>query len=169
LRKRHFGLQARPFPTREPKHGRLLFLLAGVAALITIAVTVGAVRSETLDGGRIIVIDGDTVALPCATPAPGCAEKIRLTAIDAPETFHPGCEAELKAGLRAKERLAQLLRAGPVEVVRSGRKDRYGRTLADLRTAAGDVGGILLEEGLALPYRPGWQAKNARETHWCGG
>jgi endonuclease YncB( thermonuclease family) len=125
-------------------------------------------QAEIIDGKRIIVIDGDTVALPCAVPFPGCAEKIRLTAIDAPETFHPTCEAELQTGLRAKERLAELLRGGSVQVIRTGQTDRYGRTLADLTSTAGDVGSILITESRALPYRAGSQAKQSRIDHWCG-
>ena len=39
--------------------------------------------AETIDGSRIIVLDGDTVALPCVVPARGCAGKIRLLDIDA--------------------------------------------------------------------------------------
>ena len=139
----------------------------GIVVASLLISSAGTVTAETLDGKRIIIIDGDTVALPCEHPAPGCAEKIRLTAIDAPESYRPNCENELKAGLRAKERLAELLRAGPVDIVRSGKLDRYGRTLADLKSTAGDVGTILVREGLALPYRPGRAAKMERTAQWC--
>jgi endonuclease YncB( thermonuclease family) len=141
--------------------------LAAVLAGLLLFCADHPAQAEIIDGKRIIVIDGDTVALPCAVPVRGCAEKIRLTAIDAPETFHPTCEMELKVGLRAKERLVELLRAGSVEIVRSGRVDRYGRTLADLTSTAGDVGSILMKEGLALPYHGGWQSKAGRISHWC--
>lgn len=132
-----------------------------------LASAIGATHAETIDGRRIFVLDGDTVALPCSAPAPGCAEKIRLLAIDAPETYHAHCDAELKAGLAAKARLLNLLRAGPVAVQRSGEIDRYGRTLGNLATAAGDAGAMLMREGLALPYRPGSRAKSERMMHWC--
>lgn len=141
-----------------------LRILTAVAAL---ALFTPAASAETFDGSRIIVIDGDTVALPCAVPGKGCAEKIRLLEIDAPESYRPSCDAEQAAGLRAKERLASLIRAGAVEVTRSG-TDRYGRTLGNVRSTAGDVGSILMKEGLALPYRPGRDAKAARIAHWCG-
>ncbi|WP_167369048.1 thermonuclease family protein [Methylobacterium brachiatum] len=124
-------------------------------------------RSETLDGTRIIILDGDTVALPCVVVTRGCAEKIRFTAIDAPKVFHPSCDAELQAGLRAKERVAQLARGNPVEVVRTGATGRYGRTLGDLSVRAGIVGTILAREGLALPYQPGREEKEGRTRHWC--
>jgi len=67
-------------------------LKVGIAGLVGLSLTVGTANlasAEKLDGRRIFVIDGDTVALPCKHPAPGCAERIRLTAIDAPETYHP--------------------------------------------------------------------------------
>lgn len=125
--------------------------------------------AERFDGDRLIVLDGDTVALPCAVPARGCAEKVRLTEIDAPEVFHPSCEAERIAGLRAKERVAGLIRGQAVELVRSRETDRYGRTLGLLKVPAGEVGAILLREGLAVRYRPGRDEKEARTAHWCRG
>ncbi len=115
-----------------------------------------AFQASALTDSRVIIIDG---------------ERIRIHNIDAPETRGARCEAELVRGLKAKERLAQLLRAGPVTIDRceaSGRcEDRYGRTLARLRTGAGDAGG-LVREGLAQPWRPGAEAAAQRLTAWCG-
>lgn len=112
---------------------------------------------------RVIIIDGDTVDID--------GERIRVLNIDAPETRGSRCERELILGLRAKERLAQLLRAGAVRIDRceaSGRcTDRYGRTLARLGTPAGDVGQILIAEGLAMPWRPGRDAREERIAVWC--
>ena len=125
------------------------------------------VGTDVTSGNRIFVIDGDTIALPCVQPAPGCAEKIRLQGIDTPETFNPSCEAERAAGLRAKERLVELIRGKDVTVSRSGR-DRYGRTLGDVRADGADVGAVLVNEGFALPYEPGSRAKASRIAHWCG-
>jgi endonuclease YncB( thermonuclease family) len=110
-----------------------------VAGLVAFAWPVTA-SAEVIDGNRIVIIDGDTVALPCAVPARGCAEKIRFVDIDAPESFRPHCENERVVGLEAKARVAELLRGAAVYVERSGRKDRYRRTLANLTTADGDVG-----------------------------
>jgi endonuclease YncB( thermonuclease family) len=115
--------------------------------------------AETIDGGRAVIIDGETVAFG--------SERIRIENIDAPETRGSRCERELVAGLRAKERLAQLLRRGPVQIDRSG-EDRYRRTLARLRTAAGDIGEVLVREGLVLPWREGAEAREARLRRWCG-
>jgi endonuclease YncB( thermonuclease family) len=75
--------------------------------------------AETFNGGRAVFIDGDTFALG--------SERVRILNIDAPETRGARCERELVLGLKAKERLAGLLRAGSVDVVRDG-EDRYSRT-----------------------------------------
>ena len=128
------------------------FLIAALLAATPAA-------AETIPGARIVIIDGDTVALPGG-------ERLRLLDIDAPESFRSSCEAELVAGLKAKERLRQLLRDQDVTIERSGR-DRFKRTLGRLFTEDGDVGEILLTERLALPYVPGRKAE--RDAHWCGG
>lgn len=130
-------------------------------------------HAETIDGNRITIIDGDTVALPCAVPARGCSEKIRLYAIDAPESYRSRCDAEQIQGLEAKARLADLLRNQPVTIKRgepsTGRmRDPYRRTLGALVTPQGDVAEIMLREGVVLPWRAGSAAKAARLQIWCG-
>ncbi|MCY1641011.1 thermonuclease family protein [Methylorubrum sp. SL192] len=110
--------------------------------------------AERFDSVRLIVFDGD----PAALPARGCAEKVRLRGIDTPDVSRLRCEAERIAGLRAKERLAHLIRGRAVELVRAGETDRFGRTFGTLRVPAGEVGAILLWEGLAVAYRPGRRA-----------
>lgn len=153
-------------PSPDPRLRWPSVALLAALALIT-AIVAGAVRAETVDGRRIVIIDGDTVALP-GNPS----ERVRLLDIDAPESWRASCEAELRAGLRAKERLAALLRAGPVTIERcpmTGDRctDIYGRTLARLRLAnRREAGAVLVSEGLALPYVPG--EAGARAQHWCG-
>lgn len=115
--------------------------------------------AETFDGGRAVIIDGDTIALG--------SERVRVLNIDAPETRGSRCERELVVGLKAKERLAALLQVGSVEVDRNGR-DRYGRTLGRLSAGGRDVETVLVREGLALPWQSGPEAKAARLRHWCG-
>ncbi len=55
-----------------------------------------------------MVIEGDTIDVQ--------GERIRILTLDAPESFSSRCKAELKLALPTKERLAQLLRSGPVEI-----------------------------------------------------
>jgi len=145
---------------------------ARVIGLVTAILLATPANSETIDGARIVVIDGDTVALPCVTPGPGCSERVRLYNTDAPETRGATCNAELELGLAAKARLRQLL-TGPVSIDRcepkTGRcKDGFGRTLGALISAAGDIGQLLIAEGLAEPWRAGRKARDARKAKWCG-
>lgn len=127
---------------------------------------------EIISGDRIIIIDGDTVALPCKPEsgfARGCAAKVRFKDIDTPEISHPSCDNDLVKGLEAKARLRELITGETVTVKLTGEKDRYGRFLGWLLLGDGsDVGSILLQEGLALHWTSGARAKAARIAHWCG-
>jgi endonuclease YncB( thermonuclease family) len=131
------------------------------AAFLALLVVLGpsSALAERFDGRRVVIIDGDTFALG--------SERVRILNIDAPETRGSRCERELVLGLKAKERLAGLLRAGSVDVVRDG-QDRYRRTLARVSVGGLDVGQVLVREGLALPWQSGGEAKEARLRHWCG-
>ena len=133
----------------------LLAILALAAGLVPAAVAASSIPAQR----PVLLVDGDTVDID--------GTRIRLLDIDAPESFRSRCEAELVAGLAAKERLRALLETGPVSYAPKGH-DRYGRTLAHVYAAGADVGHQLLVEGLALPYEPGRAAKVARLRHWCG-
>jgi endonuclease YncB( thermonuclease family) len=141
---------------------RLIAVAAALAAII-VALAAGPVAAgrpiEASRPAAIVIIDGDTISL--------AGERIRLLDIDAPESFRSRCEAELELGLKAKQRLRQLVDVGPIRVERHGR-DRYGRTLARVQAGGADVGAVLIAEGLALPYAPGHDAKLKRLRSWCG-
>jgi micrococcal nuclease len=102
------------------------------------------------------VIDADSIWFK--------GRKIRLAATDAPETEQASCQAEYAAGIRARDRLADLLGTGAT-IHPTGARDRYGRHLATV--TAGDVEDILISEGLSLPYVAG--ERDERTKHWCGG
>jgi endonuclease YncB( thermonuclease family) len=110
-------------------------------------------QAESFDGSRVVIIDGDTFALGM--------ERFRILNIDTPETHSPRCEKELARGLKAKERLAELLRAGRIEVERDG-QDRYGRTLARVFAGRRDVGEVLIRK--ASPYLGGRGQRRARSA-----
>ncbi len=129
------------------------------AALLLLFLAASSVTAGTVDGRRVVIIDGDTVAFGL--------ERVRILNIDAPETRGAHCERELFMGLKAKERLGMLLRSGPVQIERYG-QDVYGRTLARIDVNGLDVGQILVREGLALQWQDGSDAKQARRRHWCG-
>lgn len=116
---------------------------------------------EAVDGRTLVVLNGDTVYLPGR-------DRIRLFNIDAPQTVDFRCERELILGLKAKQRLAELLRSGTVSIERRD-KDPYRRTLGYLRLDDGrDVGRVLLAENLALPYRPDAAGETENLAAWCG-
>lgn len=144
---------------------------SAIAAALCIALSLPAM-AETVAGDSIIVLDGDTVELPCQ-PA-GCRhERIRLLNIDAPETTGAVCRSEYEAGEAARDRLIALIAGRPVHITRCEDpvrcKDRYGRTLARIATSTGDVGQQLMAEGHALHWRAGRSAKFQRQMHWCRG
>lgn len=85
-------------------------------------------------------------------------EKIRLSAIDAPE-MEGACPLERAQAQRATWRLQKLLGSGPILIERKGR-DRYGRTLARVTVGGADIGSLLVSEGLARPWPP--------KARWCG-
>ena len=102
-----------------------------------------------------IVVDGDTIKAPYGVT-------YRLLGYDTPETRFARCDAERELGLAAKHRLEELLAQGEVRVLESGKEDRYGRSLAAVTVNGRDVGDILIDEGLARPYKGGKRAS------WCG-
>ena len=115
---------------------------------------------ETLDGRNAVILDGDTIAFD--------SERIRIIDIEAPGISEPHCEREEIFALRSRQRLAELIRSGPITIERVGR-DHLGRTLARLFLPNGrDVAAVLVEEGLALPWQEGPEARESRQRHWCG-
>jgi micrococcal nuclease len=99
------------------------------------------------------VVDGDTFWLN--------GEKIRIADINAPETHSAGCAAEQALGDRSTQRLIGLLNAGPFTLETEGRAtDRYGRSLRVVRRGGRSLGGELVREGLAEPWR-------GRRSDWC--
>ena len=99
------------------------------------------------------VVDGDTFWLN--------GEKVRIADINAPETHGSGCPAEQALGDRAALRLISLLNAGPFDLATEGRAtDRYGRELRVVRRGGHTIGGQLVSEGLAEPWR-------GRRSDWC--
>lgn len=138
---------------------RLRVLLVAFACLVAPA-GASSGQGDVLDGRSAVIIDGDTVAFG--------SERVRIINIEAPGIAEPECEREEIYALRSRQRLAELITGGPVRIERTGR-DQIGRTLGRLFLADGrDVAGILVEEGLALTWYEGAEAKESRRRHWCG-
>jgi len=106
---------------------------------------------------RLRVIDGDTVQVL------GGGERVRLLGIDTPEVGAGArCAAEHEAAEAAKRAPRTLVQASRnIRIQRSGRKDRYGRTLANVLLDGRDLGASLIALGHARPWR-------GRREPWCG-
>ncbi|MBW8784139.1 MAG: thermonuclease family protein [Novosphingobium sp.] len=99
------------------------------------------------------VVDGDTFWL--------AGEKVRIADINAPETHGAGCAYELALGEAATRRLILLLNAAPFTLEPIDReRDRYGRLLRVVVRGGRSLGGELVAEGLAEPWR-------GRRGDWC--
>jgi len=118
-------------PSLEPRSARP-YAGRGFGVLLAFILALPA-SAETFDGRRVIIIDGDTIALG--------TERVRLLNIDAPESFQSRCEHELVAGVRAKERLAapRPLRAARGRSLRPGPLQAHPR--ARLCSRPGSRGG----------------------------
>jgi endonuclease YncB( thermonuclease family) len=143
-------------------------LALGAASLIALAALAFAPVSARGEPFRIRVIDGDTVER--------AGTVYRLVGFDTAETGKRAkCDAERQLGERAKARLVALIAGGadlaPVACrCRPGTEGtrwcNHGRACATLTVRGRDVGGILISEGLARPYRCGPRSCPARAS-WC--
>jgi endonuclease YncB( thermonuclease family) len=120
----------------SPQWPALALLLAG-AMLATASVG----HSETLIGRVVKVSDGDTLTLLVGREQ----VRVRVDAIDAPEIGQA-------FGERARRRLSALC-AGRVAEVESVGRDRYRRTLGDVRCDGQSARETQLRDGLAWVYR----------------
>lgn len=95
----------------------------------------------------LIFIDGDTLR------DTNTGESIRLSGFDSPEVFHSRDpdKPSHAAGSAVHQELSRLAREqGYTEVSRTGRKDKYGRTIGDLVNANGEsFSHKVLKEGLS--------------------
>ena len=127
--------------------GRLLIVLAALVLASLPALAQPVYRA----------IDGDTLALG--------EERFRLIGFDTPETFQARCPAEKALGQAAKVRLQELVKRGPVRLVRAKGRDKYGRTLASLWIGQELVSDILIREGLAVAYTG--RVRRVANHNWC--
>src|SRR5271165_6182915 len=85
-----------------------------------------------------------------------------LVGFNAPETRRAACDAERELGAKATRRLRDLVRAGDLDFVYvtcscpPGTEGtpvcNYGRDCGTLKCRGRDVGTVLMEEGLAVPF-----------------
>lgn len=126
---------------------------------IAVALVIGQIYHNETDIGLcghsttgICVVNGGTID--------DHGTRIQLGDVEAPGLQDAHCPAEQALGLKAAERLAELLREGPFEIVDGADQDRTGRNLRLVRRDGQSLGDILVAEGLAR--RP-----QARRGKWC--
>lgn len=135
---------------RMPRHctGYVWMVVAvGATTFVWLGASVQARRAVTQEPVRVErVIDGDTCQL-----ADG--RRVRLAGIDAPELAHGGRPAQYYA-LEAMETLKRLTQGLSVQLVPVGEgRDRFGRTLGDLRLPDGKrVSERMLAAGAAFVF-----------------
>src|SRR6516162_9670320 len=143
----------------------LMLMLALPLALATPAV------AEPIDPEDVTVIDGDTINVFHVQP------NVRLVGFNAPESSNALCEAERQLGIRATQRLLDLVRAGHLDFEyvecscpagkQGTRFCNYGRDCGMLKSNGRDVGAILIQEGLAVPFVCGPTRCPRTPRPWC--
>ena len=124
----------------------------------------------SIDPEDITVIDGDTIRVYHPP-------NVRLVGFNAPESWNALCEAERQLGVRAAQRLLELVRAGHLDFEyvecscpagkQGTRFCNYGRDCGTLKSNGRDVGAILIQEGLAVPFVCGPTRCPRTPRPWC--
>jgi len=137
----------------------------GMLLLSTVAI------AEPIDPSDIRVIDGDTIRVYHQQP------NVRLVGFNAPETRHAECPAEFELGSRATRRLRDLIRGGNLDFIyvrcscppatQGTFACNYGRDCGTPKSNGRDVGAILIEEGLAVPFVCGATHCPKTPRPWC--
>ncbi len=125
------------------------FLALGFSLFATVAIA---------DPGTIIIIDGDTIKVD--------GESIRIVGMDTPETYSPSpacSDYERRKGFESAGALNHLLTNRKVLVERTGKKDKYGRSLAVVYVGVPkkNVADIMIEAGFAR------KNNGEKRLPWC--
>jgi endonuclease YncB( thermonuclease family) len=142
-----------------------------LATLFLLAILSMPAIAEPIDPSDIRVIDGDTIRVYHQQP------NVRLVGFNAPETRNAECPGELELGSRATRRLRDIIRAGNFdftyikcscpEATQGTFACNYGRDCGTLKSNGRDVGAILIEEDLAVPFVCGPTHCPKTPRPWC--
>lgn len=117
--------------------------------------TISSSSKQAGQHATIKSVDGDTFWYD--------GKKIRVMDIDTPEPSKYGnaeCPAEAALGDKASRFTQKIIMTQNIEIEWSGRVDRYGRALAKVRVGSGYLSNMLIDAGLAKPWR-------GRQVDWC--
>jgi endonuclease YncB( thermonuclease family) len=132
--------------------------MAGLCTKVT-AKSYGQVKVDRVVG----VYDGDTVTVSIKgwPPLIGESVSVRIAGIDTPE-IRGQCAGEKALAMQARTLTRQLLSSARSVELRNLQRDKYFRILADICIDGQDLGDILIQRRLALPYTGG------TKSSWCG-
>lgn len=143
----------------------LLVCMTLVAGMGTVAL------ADLIEANRVDVIDGDTIRIDGTKP------DVRLVGFNAPETTRARCAAERSLGHVADRRLRELVGAGGLDFsfvecsCRPGTAGtpacNRGRKCGTLKAKGRNVGDILIEENLAVPFVCGTHSCPKTPRPWC--
>src|SRR5215470_5253962 len=127
--------------------------------------------AEPINSDDIRVIDGDTIRVYHQQP------NVRLVGFNAPETRNAACPAEFELGSKATRRLRDIIKTGNLDftyircscpqATQGTFACNYGRDCGTLKSNGRDVGAILIEEGLAVPFVCGATHCPKTPRPWC--
>lgn len=110
----------------------------------------------------IKVYDGDTFTIKTCMPEPLDNISIRIRHIDTPELgWRSKCPQENSKSQQAKDLVKELIETKTV-ILKNVKWDKYSRIDADVFVGGTNVGELLINRGLAMPYE-GLGPK----TDWC--
>lgn len=129
----------------------LVFLLITCVTACNADVSEKRINNNNLNAEVVKIVDGDTIDVRID----GKIERVRLLAIDTPESVKPGSEIEC-FGEEASKRLGELLKGESVKLeIDKGQnnKDKYGRLLRYVYLEDGSfVNEIMIREGYAQRF-----------------
>jgi len=142
-----------------------------VALIAALLPATGTAHAETISPADIWVIDGDTIQVYRQHP------NVRLVGLNAPETRNAACQAEADLGAKATRRLREIVRASGLdfeyihcscpEGTQGTSACNYARDCGILKANGKDVAAILIEEGLAVPFKCGATSCPKTPKPWC--
>jgi micrococcal nuclease len=110
----------------------------------------------------LMAVDGDTIKCDGVNLRDMGDGAPNVSGYDTPEISRPQCDYERDLGREATIRMGELLRTPGLQIIDSGKRDRYQRPLVWALLADGrSIGNVLIAEGLAVEWRPG------RDISWC--
>jgi endonuclease YncB( thermonuclease family) len=138
-----------------PRSRTPIYLIGIIVLLLWAVITAWLLHPAAADP-LVVAIDGDTLDVD--------GERIRIIGLDAPETYEAHCSAELRLGQRSTNYMRSMVTGG-IDIQRTGKRDRYGRSLAHVYFRGEDVAAVMVRQGLAVPYICGRHC--GRRINWC--